>query len=117
MPSTIPTPLVLASPVLWWVRPCRSRWWKDCAQAAYGATVAGESYYCNFGLNAAYESALEASGLCITGRDSDGEARVVELPARPFFVATLFVPRANSRPEKPHPLSVRSCAAAIGGMP
>lgn len=55
-----------------------------CAQAGYGARFAEESFYCNFGLNAAYESALEAAGLRVTGRDTDGEARIIELPAHPF---------------------------------
>jgi CTP synthase (UTP-ammonia lyase) len=28
----------------------------------------------------------------------------VELPAHPFFLATLFVPQSRSLPERPHPI-------------
>ena len=40
----------------------------------------------------------------VTGRDANGEARVVELPDHEFFLATLFVPQTLSTPEAPHPL-------------
>jgi len=74
------------------------------AALAYGATEATERYYCNFGLNPMHEDELIAGGLMVTGRDANGEARVVELPHHDFFVATLFVPQTSSTPEAPHPL-------------
>jgi CTP synthase (UTP-ammonia lyase) len=55
-------------------------------------------------------------GLVISGRDAEGEPRIVELPSHPFFVATLFVPQTST--EQPHPLisafvsAVASCASA-----
>jgi len=82
------------------------------AAAWYGATDAVEQYYCNFGLNPAYEATLEAGGLRIVGRDADGEARVLELPTHPYFVATLFVPSLTSTPERPHPLVLQLLASA-----
>jgi len=82
------------------------------AGRAYGAALAdgtvSERYYCNFGLASEREPALAAAGLVVSGRDADGEARIVELPDHPFFVGTLFVPQAAS-PD--HPL-VRSFLAA-----
>lgn len=80
--------------------------------AWYRQPAVTEQYYCNFGLNPAYESALHAAGLRIVGRDAAGEARVVELPGHPFFVATLFVPQLGSAPECPHPLVVAFVQAA-----
>lgn len=74
------------------------------AHAAYAADKAAEHYYCNFGLNPAFERDLQAGGLCLSGRDAGGEVRVIELPGHPFFVGTLFVPQVSSKPERPHPL-------------
>ena len=74
------------------------------AAVAYGATQVHERYYCNFGLNPSHEDELVAGGLVVSGRDADGEARIVELPDHEFFLATLFVPQTLSRPEDPHPL-------------
>jgi len=61
-------------------------------------------YYCNFGLDPAYQDALDAAGFQVVGTDADGEARILELESHPFFVATLFLPQASSTPEHPHPL-------------
>jgi CTP synthase (UTP-ammonia lyase) len=83
------------------------------AASAYGALEAVESYYCNFGLNADYRSALEAGGLVVSGSDQGGEVRVVEVTSHPFFVATLFVPQIASSNCAPHPLVsafVAACA-------
>ena len=72
--------------------------------AIYHATLATEEYYCNFGVNPDHLSDLESGPLKITGSDSEGEVRVVELPGHPFFLGTLFVPQTRSRRENPHPL-------------
>ena len=71
---------------------------------AYGATTVSERYYCNFGINPDFVDELAAAGLIVVGTDSDGECRVMELPSHPFFVGTLYVPQAKSRPNNPHPL-------------
>jgi CTP synthase (UTP-ammonia lyase) len=76
------------------------------AERLYGEETAMERYYCNFGLNPDCEPALVAGGLVVSGRDGDGEARIVELPGHPFFVGTLFVPQTSSTPSRPHPLIV-----------
>ena len=80
---------------------------------AYGSLTAVEKYYCNFGLNPAFEPSLKAGGMCITGRDAEGGARIIELPAHPFFVATLFVPQTSSTRAMPHPLIRQFASAAL----
>jgi CTP synthase (UTP-ammonia lyase) len=87
---------------------------KGGSQAAhiYGNTHAIEKYYCNFGLNPAYQDQLKHAGLEISGTDSGEEARIVELPGHPFFLGTLFVPQASSTREKPHPIVLEWLRAA-----
>jgi CTP synthase (UTP-ammonia lyase) len=70
----------------------------------YGATSATEEYYCNFGVNPNYISLLKSGPLKITGSDSEGEIRVIELPSHSFFLGTLFVPQTRSTADQPHPL-------------
>jgi CTP synthase (UTP-ammonia lyase) len=82
------------------------------AAQIYGATQAVERYYCNFGLNPAYRERLERAGLAISGTDSLGEARIMELPEHPFFLGTLFVPQASSTREAPHPILMNWLRAA-----
>ncbi len=41
---------------------------------------------------------------------------MVELPAHPFFVATLFLPQLRSAPGRPHPL-LAGFAAALSRVP
>ena len=90
------------------------------AHEAYGRTQTTERYYCRFGLNPTYTPALVEHGLVISGRDTDGEPRIVELPSHPFFIATLFVPQTN--PVQPHPLiagfigASRSSVGTRGGV-
>ena len=74
------------------------------AAEIYGRSETEEEYYCDFGLNPDHEREIEDGGLRISGRDEHGEARVVELPEHPFFIATLFVPSLSSTAETPHPL-------------
>lgn len=63
-----------------------------------------ENYYCNFGLNPAYQEALHEKGFRVVGEDTQGEARILELENHFFFVGTLFVPQARSSFDAPHPL-------------
>jgi CTP synthase (UTP-ammonia lyase) len=82
--------------------------------AIYGGTSALEQYYCNFGLNPENQQALHDAGLCIVGRDANGEARILTLPEHRFFVATLFVPQLTSGVDHPHPLIRAFLEAAAG---
>jgi CTP synthase (UTP-ammonia lyase) len=81
----------------------------------YGRTQIEEQYYCNFGLNPAYERTVHDGGLRIVGRDADAEPRIFMLPAHPFFVATLFVPSLTSSPECPHPVITAFLRTAADG--
>lgn len=76
----------------------------SAAAEAYRSTTVAERYYSNFGLNPDVVPLLAEGGLTVSGTDADGEPRIVELHAHPWFVATLFVPQTSSRPYKPHPL-------------
>jgi CTP synthase (UTP-ammonia lyase) len=82
------------------------------AGAIYQSDQATEEYYCNFGLNPAYQEQLALAGLEISGTDDAGEARIVELPLHPFFVGTLFVPQASSIKGSPHPVVLAFVRAA-----
>lgn len=81
------------------------------AAALYGTDTAEEDYYCNYGVNPAYRSRLEAEGLRVSGLGADGEVRIVELPSHPFFLATLFLPQIRSTRARPHPLLAGYAAA------
>ena len=72
--------------------------------AIYKSLTAVEEYYCNFGVNPEYIHQLKSQSLKITGSDSEGEVRVIELTEHLFFIGTLFVPQTRSTPEIPHPL-------------
>jgi CTP synthase (UTP-ammonia lyase) len=70
--------------------------------AWYGGTRTVEQYYCNYGVNPAYEKPLHEAGLRIVGRDDDGEPRVVDLETHPFYIGTLYVPQPTGQPARPH---------------
>jgi CTP synthase (UTP-ammonia lyase) len=70
----------------------------------YGRDEVWERYFCNYEVNPAYREALEAAGLALSGFSENGDVRVAELPAHPFFIATLFQPQLSSEAGKPHPL-------------
>jgi CTP synthase (UTP-ammonia lyase) len=74
------------------------------AAALYRATTSVEDYYCNYGVNPAYRSRLEAAGMMVSGLGGDAEIRIVELVGHPFFLATLFLPQTRSAPGRPHPI-------------
>jgi CTP synthase (UTP-ammonia lyase) len=82
------------------------------AAQIYRTARAIEKYYCNFGLNPAYQEQLERAGLEISGTDPLGEARIMELPGHSFFLGTLFVPQASSTRENPHPIVLQWLRAA-----
>jgi CTP synthase (UTP-ammonia lyase) len=83
------------------------------AALLYGEEKTEERYYCNFGLNPEHQRALHEGGLRVSGTDENGEARVLELPGHPFYLATLFVPQARSAPDRPHPLITGLLEAAL----
>jgi CTP synthase (UTP-ammonia lyase) len=75
------------------------------ARRLYGTDEAIERYYCTFGVNPEFSETLaDHRDLVISGRDLNGEIRIVEILNHPFFLGTLFVPQTQSTEEKPHPL-------------
>ncbi len=72
-----------------------------------------ESYYCDFGLNPAYQEALNTAGLIVTGSDLQQETRIMEIASHPFYVATLFVPQSRSVEGRPHPLVLAFARAVL----
>lgn len=74
------------------------------ARAIYDEDEVVEQYHCNFGFNPRYRSLLESGDLKVTGVDTEGDVRVVELTSHPFFVATLFQPELSALGGVAHPL-------------
>jgi CTP synthase (UTP-ammonia lyase) len=72
--------------------------------AAYRRHEVTEGFHCNYGFDKRFEEALTKSGLRISGRDPAGDARVVELPKHPFFIATLFQPERSAFTARSHSL-------------
>ncbi|HZY36113.1 MAG TPA: hypothetical protein VFE53_05665 [Mucilaginibacter sp.] len=70
----------------------------------FGTDKIEEQYYCNFGLNPEYQAEIYRNGFKVVGIDDDNEARILELQGHKFFIATLFVPQANSTAEQPNPM-------------
>ena len=83
------------------------------ANSIYGRTEIAEAFNCNYELNPDFREKLESSGLKVSGVTADGGARIIELPGKPFFIGTGFVPQRSSTPEKPHPLIVAFLKSAV----
>ena len=79
----------------------------------YNKTEIEEAFHCNYELNRAYRAKLEKAGLKVSGETADGGIRIVELPDRPFFIGTGFVPQLSSEARKPHPLILAYLEAAL----
>lgn len=83
---------------------------------AYPLPDADAEYNCNYGLNPAYRTAMEAAGLVFTSWDDAGDIRGAELPSNPFFAGVLFQPeRAALRGAVPPLVLAFVKAAAAGG--
>lgn len=69
---------------------------------AYANEQISEGYRCRYGINPALIDELLHHDLRVSGHDSGGEPRAIELHGHPFFVATLFQPeRAALRGQLP----------------
>ncbi|MBC3991447.1 hypothetical protein H8N00_21725 [Streptomyces sp. AC563] len=79
-----------------------------------GADRARARYHCDYAPNPDYLDTLRAHGLAFTGTDEAGEVRVAELPAHPFFLATLFQPELDGDGTRAHPLIAGLAEAAVG---
>ncbi|MEE1751415.1 CTP synthase C-terminal region-related (seleno)protein [Streptomyces sp. SP18CS02] len=70
-------------------------------------------YHCNYGPNPRYLDVLREHGLAFTGTDESGDIRIAELPAHPYFLATLFQPELDGDGTRAHPLIAGLAAAAV----
>ena len=79
----------------------------------YNQSGVVEAYHCRFGLNRHYEALLADTDLRVSGRDSGGEVRIIELESHPFYVATLFQPERSAFKGHAHPLITAYVGAAL----
>jgi len=77
---------------------------ESCIAKIYGALSAEETYHCSYGFNSAYINLLRKSNLKISGKDKEGEVRVLELQNHPFFILTLYQPERSGLRGEEHPL-------------
>ena len=78
----------------------------------YGVDEIRETYHCSYGLSPEYLQRLLDGGLHVGVTGPNGEARAFELPAHPFFFATLFQPERSAFRGNTHPLIKAFVAAA-----
>lgn len=86
-------------------------------RAIYGRPESLEAFYCNYGVNPAYEERIFARRLRCTGRDVEGRPRAFELAGHRFFIGTLYVPQLLSSEDMPHPLITAWLAACVEAAP
>ncbi len=79
----------------------------------YGTDHVQEQYRCTMGMSRDNQSLIDARGLHIVGVDANEDARILEIPDHPFFVATLFVPQMNLSENGTHPLILAYLEAAL----
>ncbi|REK87695.1 hypothetical protein DY245_25420 [Streptomyces inhibens] len=78
-----------------------------------GADRTQARYHCNYGPNPHRLDVLREHGLAFTGTDESGDIRIAELPAHPFFLATLFQPELDGDGTRAHPLITGLATAAV----
>lgn len=77
------------------------------AHQLYGKTMVQERHRHRFEFNNKYRKQLENKGLVVTGEFADCKLpEIVEYKNHPWFVGVQFHPEFQSRPVRPHPLSV-----------
>ncbi len=75
------------------------------AAAAYGKAEAAERHRHRYQLNHTYRERLAAKGMVFSGINPENDSvEIIELKDHPWFVACLFHPEFQSRPQRPHPL-------------
>jgi CTP synthase len=80
----------------------------------YGGTAISERHRHRYEVNINYRTALENSGLVMSGVSPDGRLpETVERTDHPWFVGVQFHPELKSRPFAPHPLYASFIAAAV----
>lgn len=83
------------------------------AERLLGSRETVERFHCAYGPVPALLPRLSESGLRFTGHDSEGAPRIAELPAHPFYLATLFQPELAGDGTDPHPFITALAEAAV----
>jgi len=84
------------------------------AFAAYGEPVIHERHRHRYEVNNHFRPRLVEAGLVVSGTFQEGRlVEIVELPDRPWFVASQFHPEFKSRPTRPAPLFREFVGAAL----
>lgn len=81
--------------------------------SAYGKLETREGYRCNFGVNPEFVTDLAQHPLIISGHDTEGDVRSVELPGHRFYAATLFQSERAALRGELSPLIVAFIQAAV----
>jgi CTP synthase (UTP-ammonia lyase) len=84
------------------------------ARSLYAEAETVEGYHCSYGFNPRYRSLFAGGPFCITGVDSEGDPRVMELRGHPFYMTTLFQPERSAFRGVAHPLITAFVRAAAG---
>ena len=72
-------------------------------------------HWCGYGLAEEFVERLESAGVVVSAHAPDAGVEAIELPAHPFFVATLFQPQVGALAGQPlHPLIDAFARAARG---
>jgi CTP synthase (UTP-ammonia lyase) len=74
------------------------------AERAFGSAEITAEFHCTNELNRRFQPVFERSDLHVSGIGDEGEARVVELAAARFFIATLFLPQMAALKGQSSPL-------------
>jgi len=101
------------------IRGTRGRVW--IAEGSHARRIFGQAeiegeFLCQYAVNPDKQPDFERGGMTFSGRGAQQEARIAELPAHPFYIATLFLPQMDSWPGRPNPLFVEFVRAAASLM-
>ena len=80
--------------------------------SVYESTDITESYNCSMELNKDFQNRLDSNGFRVIGVDENREARIVTIPDKRFYLATLFQPQLSSTAYIPHPMILAYLRAA-----
>lgn len=84
----------------------------------YGKTEVAERHHNRYEMNNTFTPALEEKGVRITGTSHEGLLpEFLEIPAHPFYIATMAHPEFSSKPFAAHPLFIgfiRACLKKAG---
>lgn len=82
----------------------------------HGATQVTEKYHCSYGAAPQYVSIFDGSKLDFVGFDEEGDPRVVEIKAHPFFIGTAYQPERLALTGASHPLIEAFVRAVVDGV-